>query len=84
MEATLVNFFFTAHDGVVLLSAFSKGSKRFSLHAMLYAELQAGSSEYQFSEVILAYPPDRPSTRIKLRVHRFGGESSTNRPITGC
>ena len=64
------------------VKCFSQGHNKqaclLCLHTILYAERQAGSCEYQFSEVF-----GMNRTGIELRVYRLGGERSTTPPTTG-
>ena len=82
MNVTVIHHLSTTHDGGIPWGAFTKDTTSkladFVFTLSFYAERQAGSGEYQFSEV---FGMTRPG--IELRVYRFGGERSTNRPTRG-
>ena len=83
MNATVAYYHLsTTQDGGIPLSAFPKDTTSklagFVFALFFYAERQAGSYEYQFSEVLGMTRPG-----IKLRVYRLGADRSTTRPTTG-
>ena len=78
MNATVAYHLSTTQDGGIPLSAFPKDTtSELAGFVFTYAERQAGSCEYQFSEVFGMTQPG-----IELRVYRLGGERSTTRPTT--